>query len=139
VKRSPELAGLSRDHHAALVLARRVGHAAGHDDESARVEWQQVTVFFRTDLEPHFRIEEQSLLPALAEAGEGALVERTLAEHARLRELSLQSSHACLGEFSALLHAHIRFEEQVLFQKAQKILDSPALTAVGARYRAMRG
>ncbi|MGD8937633.1 MAG: hemerythrin domain-containing protein, partial [Thiogranum sp.] len=75
MKRSQELAGLSRDHHSALVLARR----AGHDDESAREEWQRVRVFFRTDLEPHFRIEEQLLLPALAEAGEGALVERTLA------------------------------------------------------------
>jgi hypothetical protein len=62
-----------------------------------------------------------------------------LPEHARLRELSLQTSHGCLGEFSALLNAHVRFEEQVLFEKAQKILDSPALTAVGACYRAKRG
>jgi hypothetical protein len=29
VKRSPELAGLSRDHHAALVLARRAGPNVG--------------------------------------------------------------------------------------------------------------
>lgn len=138
MKRAAGLSGLSRDHHTALVLARRAEHAAASDDRTASVEWQKIAEFFRTDLELHFRIEEQSLLPALADAGEAALVERTLSEHARLRKLSLESSHRYLQEFSSLLHAHIRFEEQVLFQRAQEILDRPALDAVGTRYRALR-
>lgn len=138
MKRATGLSGLSRDHHTALVLARRADNAAASDDQTARAEWQRVTEVFRTDLELHFRIEEQSLLPALADAGEVALVERTLSEHTRLRELSLESSHRYLREFSSLLHAHIRFEEQVLFQRAQEVLDRPALDAVGTRYRALR-
>ncbi len=138
MKRAAGLSGLSRDHHAALVLARRAGNAAGSDDKTARAEWQRVSEFFRTELELHFRIEEQSLLPALADAGEAVLVERTLSEHARLRELSREPSHRHLREFSSLLRAHIRFEEQVLFQRAQEVLDRSALDTIDSRYLTLR-
>lgn len=66
MKRAAGLSGLSRNHHAALVLARRTNNAAGSDDETARTEWQRVTKFFRADLELHFWIEEQPLLPVLS-------------------------------------------------------------------------
>ncbi len=128
MKRHPALVALSREHHTALSLANRVRKAAATGDaellEAARAE---VVARFETELEPHFAAEELSLLPELASAGEIVLVERTLDEHRELRALvhALASREAapepaqCLGDFGALLAAHVRFEERELFERAQ--------------------
>ena len=83
---------------------------------------QRVVRLFATELDPHFRVEEQGILVALARAGENELVERTLSEHAELRRLNMLLSHpdaATLLRFADLLTAHVRFEERELFEAAQ--------------------
>ena len=138
MKRRPELSGLSSDHHTGLVLARRARKAADGDDRMAQAEWQRIVERFYTELEPHFRVEEQALLPALKEAGEEALVERTLHEHARLRTLVLEPTARHLSTFANLLREHIRFEEQVLFQRTETLMDAEALSRIAALYDAVR-
>ena len=119
MKRSPALRALSSKHHTGLVLARRTALATGGNGIADA--WDEVVQRFEKELEPHFRQEETWLLPALAEAGETALVERTLDEHARLRALIYDSTHDAetLQAFAELLQAHIRFEERELFVTAQ--------------------
>lgn len=119
MKRSPGLRDLSSEHHTGLVLARRVVQAAT-DDEVAHA-WGELVERFETELEPHFRLEETQLLPALAQAGDMAIVQRTLDEHAQLRALIYDLPHdaASLRAFAKLLQAHIRFEERELFATAQ--------------------
>ena len=81
---------------------------------------------FDAELEPHFQAEEADLLPAMRRAGETALVERTLQEHAALRALLGEGQSENLEAFADLLTQHIRFEEKELFERAQQVL-APAI------------
>ncbi|MCC6707131.1 MAG: hemerythrin domain-containing protein [Gammaproteobacteria bacterium] len=126
MKRSEALAPLAREHHTALVLARRAQRDSVDDAslrEDLRSAWQQL-------LAPHFALEEQRLLPALRAAGESALVERTLAEHAGLQALMAAidaGERAAIVSFGAQLMAHIRFEDRELFVRAEALYDEADL------------
>ncbi len=102
--------------------------------------WTEVRHRFAAELEPHFRIEEEHLLPALEAVGEAELVARTRKEHRVLREAvhPEEAGAAALKRFGERLERHIRFEERVLFPTAEKVLDDDALQAVG-RAREARG
>jgi hypothetical protein len=66
MKRHPVLQDLSRDHHEALVIARRLQRVEGGDAIAARDPFLE---FFRSSGEPHFRVEKDTVLPALANGG----------------------------------------------------------------------
>lgn len=142
MKRSPQLEPLSDDHHNALVLARRCRHAAESAASEASVAelWHELRRRFAAELEPHFAVEERLLLPALTDAGESALAERTRGEHARLRALVASAPAAeRAAAFGKLLHDHVRFEERTLFPRAEAVLPAPLLEAVGRAALAARG
>ena len=83
------------------------------------------------ELEPHFAVEERVLLPALEARGETELVQRTLADHARVRALARGTwSAGTAHELGALLEQHVRFEERVLFPRAEAVLSEAELAAV---------
>jgi hypothetical protein len=86
---------------------------------------------FEAALEPHFRVEERWLLPALRANGAGGLADRTADDHARLRALVHgpwePDSPTQLG---ALLEAHVRFEERSVFPTAEALLSAAELAAV---------
>jgi len=130
MKRSAALTPLSREHHHALSLAMQASKAARSDDAS---QWQQVADHIRQHyqqtLHIHFAEEERSLLPALAQAGQTGLVQRTLDEHAHLHRLLQHAelaSPALLQAFADAMTAHVRFEERELFAMAESI---PAVMA----------
>ncbi len=77
MKRLDALRRLSSEHHIGLVIARR----AREELDTPQVAWAEIRQRFADELEPHFQLEERGLLPAMQEAGEAMLVERTLAEH----------------------------------------------------------
>ncbi|MCL2344980.1 MAG: hemerythrin domain-containing protein [Desulfobulbus sp.] len=123
MKRSAALRQLSREHHTALSLALRIAKAAGQEAQNALLA--DIPALFRNELEPHFQVEEHMLLPPLAQLGETALVERTLAEHAQLRALAAAieaGEVSALTPFGALLQTHVRFEERELFAVAEERL-----------------
>lgn len=136
MKRSSSLLKLSREHHGALVLAKRAqGFGATHSD-AAEAFMAQLVATFAGELEPHFRDEENTLLPALQAVGESALVERTLAEHVELRgliERIKQGDLASLQRFGVALAAHVRFEERELFPAAETVLPPATLFAIEAK------
>jgi iron-sulfur cluster repair protein YtfE (RIC family) len=139
MKRDPRLQGLSSDHHHGLVLARRTSRACAGDG-AGRELVRSVRRAFDAELEPHFRAEEEVLLPPLAGVAPD-LVQRTLGEHAELRGhlAAAEAGHPRrLAEFAALLERHIRFEERVLFPAAEARLPGEALDRVARRvpYRA---
>lgn len=123
MKRSPALRQLSREHHTALSLALRIAKAT---EPGARERLlATIPALFRGELEPHFQEEERSLLPQLAQAGETALVARTLDDHAQMRALAAAiaaGDATALAPFGALLQAHVRFEERELFVVAEQRL-----------------
>lgn len=135
MRRSQALIELTREHHPALVLALRAVTAA-RDPAKTRELAAALADIFARELEPHFRIEEQLLLPPLRDAGEHAPAARTLDEHRRLRALAHAAARgdpADLASFGRLLEAHVRFEERELFPLAEAILPAAALAAVAAR------
>lgn len=136
MKRSGSLLKLSREHHGALVLAKRAQSFGPTRSDAADVFMAQLVRTFADELEPHFQAEENTLLPALQLAGESALVERTLAEHAQLRELIERIRHCYLSSlqrFGIALAAHVRFEERELFPAAEAVLPPATLTAIETR------
>lgn len=125
MKRHPALQRLSREHHAALVLAKRAQRLGSDPAEIAQA--------FAVELEPHFLAEESGLLLAMEAAGQAALTERTVADHQKLRELAHRIAAGdapSLPRFGHLLEAHIRFEERELFPCAESILPPELLARI---------
>lgn len=112
MKRSAELMPLSREHHTALSLARRILVQAD-DVEALRVQVRQRT----QELLAHFRVEEDDLLPVVMQCSPG-LALRLRDEHCALRDY-LQCIESgdwqCLPAFAQLLQQHVRFEEREFF------------------------
>lgn len=126
MKRHEQLQELSREHHLALRLSLEAKRAiAASDPQRIAAAAQACAAAFGSELEPHFVREEVDVLPLLAQAGETALVERTLDEHAEMRALAARlpaAETATLERFALLLADHVRFEERELFEVAQTYL-----------------
>ncbi|HEU0219507.1 MAG TPA: hemerythrin domain-containing protein [Gallionella sp.] len=126
MKRIPALQPLSREHHTALTLAKACERAVqSRDEERVGKTCQRVLQAFSDELEPHFQIEEQSLLPLLRSAGNTPLEQRTLEDHRQLRALlsGLQRNDIdALDSFGRLLTEHVRFEERELFPALESLL-----------------
>jgi len=122
MKRSAFLITLSREHHTALVWAKRAQRGGG---EEATALMQALVGLFERELAPHFAAEEADLLPLLHAHGQAALAERTLAEHATLRAEAGRLRDGCaaaLVPFGRVLGDHVRFEERELFPVIESIL-----------------
>ncbi len=119
MKRHDRLVDLSREHHAALSLARRLRMAPA--SPGAATEAVAAVEKLRIDLEFHFDEEEVRLLPVLWRCGRSDLAERLCAEHVELRSLLAQAVQGraldCLGR---LLESHVRFEEREMFPFLEK-------------------
>jgi hemerythrin-like domain-containing protein len=133
VKRDQRLHGLSSDHHAALVLARRLERASASGDAALVGAVSQA---MEAALEDHFRIEEEVLLPALREAGELEMVARVEVDHRLLRA---EAAGARAGDLAAAaglaerLREHVRFEERELFPRCEVVLPGAVLDEVARR------
>ncbi len=115
MRRSPELAPLSRDHHATLEHALRLRRAS--EDDLATV----VAGFLAFLVGPgraHFAQEEELLAPAVPSA-RSDLARRVLDEHLEiLRRAECLGRDPCVTEargLGDLLTRHVRFEERELF------------------------
>jgi hemerythrin-like domain-containing protein len=143
MKRHPALRNLSSDHHQGLVQARRlVKSVAAEGVESAERDRERVArdflAFWASHTAPHFREEEEDLLPAFARYGDPGAepVVRVLVEHVRIRQLvddlsrQLESgapSPDTMRAIGELLTAHIRHEENVLFPLIEQTLPEEEL------------
>lgn len=133
--RDLRLRGLSSDHHHAIVLVRTIRRqlASAPAGPELRILLRRE---FDLELAPHFAIEEEILLPALAKAGESELAERTRAEHATLREhvrAAEGGDSVHLLRFADALETHVRFEERTMFPACEAKLDAATLEAVMSR------
>jgi hypothetical protein len=135
VKRSNELAVLSREHHVALELGLRLQRATDADVETVT---QEALQFWREEGREHFRLEEELLLPAFARhaGADDEDVVRVLVAHVDIRRrigdlktgLAVEDLHA-LGE---RLRDHVRHEERTLFGRIEAALSPEELSAVGS-------
>jgi hypothetical protein len=116
MNREPRLRGLSSDHHRSLVLVRHIRETLSHGGSEIEL-CAHVAGHYDSDLEPHFRAEEELLLPELTSSLNRELAERTLSEHRLLRSQVASGIEGDLDALRALadtLEAHVRFEEREL-------------------------
>ena len=135
-KRHPSLVPLSREHHAALLLAFRLVHGlppSRQADDSPQAQAQDTIRFFQTRLVTHFRAEEQALFPLIRKTQPRAipLLDTLLAEHADMRgrvealeQAEPSELPARLTAFGRLLERHVRSEERELFPACEANLDA---------------
>ena len=132
--RDPALIPLSRQHQHGLALGVLTRRALAADASAANVAAQARRVVGQFELEfaNHFEIEEQVLFPT---CGPLPLVARLIGEHraleALVERLRAAPTAELLEEFCALLAAHIRTEENELFEQIQRELPRAAMEAAG--------
>ena len=131
MKRAAALIALSREHHEALVLARRACEPERPQSEPAQLR-EHLLQRWAAHFEPHFATEEEVLFPALDQAGCAEAAAQARAHHARLRALIERlrgGDLACLPEWGDAMREHVQWEERQLFPLAEKVLDLDALQA----------
>jgi hemerythrin-like domain-containing protein len=135
MRRSAELAILSREHHHALELALRLKRASPEQVDALAADASE---FCRRESNEHFRLEEQFLLPSLGRhtGTDDPDIRRTCNDHTELRrrfgELEGGRNDVdALRELGELLSDHVRFEERVLFPRVESTLDPTELAELG--------
>lgn len=144
MKRDKNLHPLSWDHHAALtgvVFTRKhiqIGSGAYRLQQIAR----EFAAFYEIGLLPHFRHEEEWLLPRYlrhTDANDTNVVQ-LLTDHIKLHRLildvadALESNRDLVAPLTALtdlLETHVRFEERELFPKIEAALSPEELRQLG--------
>jgi iron-sulfur cluster repair protein YtfE (RIC family) len=144
MKRHPALIPLSQDHHKALLLAQLLKRNAPEyhglpNDLIGKMNFAKE--IYHTELEDHFRDEEQFVFPYLK--GKNAelnnLISEILNEHTILKEkiLSLLDNPNLvdqLDDIGNILGEHVRKEERILFEKAQTILSEDELKLIESKF-----
>ena len=131
MKRAPALVPLSREHHEALVLARRACEPERAQAEPATLRTHLLRRW-DAQFDAHFAREETHLLPALAAAGEHAAVQDALQQHAALRDAVARlraGDLQALPAWGEAMREHVHWEERELFPLAERVLDLRALQA----------
>jgi hypothetical protein len=126
MRRSTTLKAISREHYFALNLGKDCERAALSGDEKLLMKiYLKVHKAYERLLEPHFQVEENSLLPLLKNVEIKPLVERSLSDHCQLRALLnglSQNDAESLGSFGKCLTDHVRFEERELIPLFEELL-----------------
>jgi hemerythrin-like domain-containing protein len=131
IKRSNELAPLSREHHEGLLFVWKLRQGLQKNIPVWRLRnyilWQ-----WKNHIKPHFFHEEKILMPFLS-AGNG-LATRMLKEHESIREMILnldaEADNTTIKMLADLVAEHIRFEERQLFNYLEESLSADQLKQV---------
>ncbi len=134
MKRHPSLHPLSRDHHHALVQARKLSLAAAEPDSNGLAQaGANFADYWKSDLQAHFAQEEQILLPLLARhtSPDGSEIKETLRQHTEIARLVTELKDklarretleaTLLEALGEALRRHIRFEESELFPALESL------------------
>lgn len=138
MKRHPALIPLSRDHHHALVIAKRLRAAT---PQTATDAAQAFLTHWDTEEKIHFRLEEEELLPAYAAYGDPnhPTVVRMLIDHMLIRRAAHQIASAgsleLLHDLGSRLADHVALEEHELFPLIEAALPDAELQTLGERIR----
>ena len=136
IKRSKELAPLSRDHHQGLLLCWKIRNGVNNHIDNKRIA-RYLIFSFREELSEHFRQEEDILFSLLAD--DEPLKQQALGQHASLRaqveEVTSQKEPdtTLLLAFADTLDTHIRFEERKLFPFIEQTIDEGKLQTAGKK------
>jgi len=131
LKRSKELAPLSREHHDGLLFAWKIkqGLANGTSIETLcnYTRW-----FWTNHIKPHFKDEEKVLVKFLP--ADNPLVLQMFREHAQISDLIIsldkEPDSNSLQLLAEVINNHIRFEERQLFAYTEENLSPEQLNEI---------
>jgi hemerythrin-like domain-containing protein len=131
IKRSKQLAPLSREHHDGLLFGWKIKQ--GINNNTPTFKLRKFTMWFwQQYIKQHFFKEEKILLPHLPADDE--MVVRLKTEHDDIRELILglddEADKQTLIILCDFLDKHIRFEEREFFPYIEKKLTTQQLNEV---------
>lgn len=128
IKRSEQLAPLSRDHHDGLLFAWKIRQGLKNNTTPEAI-MSYVHWYWNNHLQLHFSQEEHLLLTHLSESDE--MAQRLKSEHQRVRELvSGSASVSLLSELADKVTDHIRFEERQLFPYIEQTISTDKLNSI---------
>lgn len=133
IKRSKELAPLSREHHDGLLFAWKIKQGLENNISAERMG-KYALWFWRHHIKPHFYQEEKILMPFLPD--DNPLKIRLKEEHDHIRELIIGiddetgADKRHLTILMDLLNQHIRFEERELFPLMEQLLTQVQLEKI---------
>ena len=131
IRRSVQLAPLSREHHDGLLFAWKIRQGLENNTPLELLRKYSMW-YWRHHIKPHFYQEEKILIAYLPADQPMAL--RLKEEHDHIRELVLgldeQADKRSLQILCDLLNQHIRFEERELFEYMEQHLSTAKLDEV---------
>jgi hemerythrin-like domain-containing protein len=140
---------LSVDHHHALVQAHRLQGATA-DPQTQQATFDDFVRFWREHANPHFREEEEALLPFFAQFGdvsqepirqmqrEHILMRRDVAALIKSRTGDASTRSSAMQALGRQLEAHVRLEERVVFPLIEETLPDEALDRLPTALAAWR-
>ena len=131
IKRSPQLAPLSREHHEGLLLVWKIQQGLRFNVDPERIR-QYILWYWQNHIKPHFYQEEKIIQPYIPMENE--LVQRMIKEHELIREFILGldqgTNKTIFTSLADLLNDHIRLEERQLFAFLDQILSKDQLDVI---------
>lgn len=122
----------------ALRIERELPAASA---DGVRTLYNDLISFWARGLLPHFRTENECLLARLVRHVDenDDLVRRTQRDHLGMEALvatmrdtdSAEERKDALGQFGKRLREHIRWEEEVLFEETERLLERSEMAALG--------
>ena len=131
IKRSVELAPLSREHHDGLLFVWKLKEGLKKNVSVERLR-KFTFWFWQQHIKPHFYQEEKILSPHLSATD--PLLTRMNREHEYIREFILsldkEAEAQVFKQLADLLNDHIRFEERELFTHLEITLSADTLQSI---------
>lgn len=135
IKRSKELAPLSREHHVGLLFCWKIKQGLRNGTDYSLIA-NYIQWFWEADLQEHFRKEEQILAVQLPVGNE--MVKQMMDEHEQLEALvricAMVSDEDIFLQLANGLHDHIRFEERLLFPFVEQVIPKATLESIGKEF-----
>lgn len=136
IKRSAQLATLSREHHDSLLFCWKIKQGLGNGTDAVTLR-DYILWYWRHYMRTHFIQEEKILLPYIADP---ALASQLQQEHADIRELVLALDNDPDNNLFSILTLfvtnHIRFEERWLFSYLENVLSDDQLNTIADKLSA---
>ncbi|MCO5315495.1 MAG: hemerythrin domain-containing protein [Solirubrobacterales bacterium] len=135
MKRSEALKPISREHHHTLFVAKEVNDLPDSEVDRAR---SILVEYWQTEGSPHFRIEEEVLLPGSNVGGpaEDPEIARMLSDHLEIRRrmARVEAGEGDIAEIkgvAGMMRDHCRFEERELFPRIESEMTEEELIPLG--------
>ena len=130
LKRSEQLAPLSREHHDGLLFVWKIRTGLKNGTDPGTLK-QYTSWYWQNHLESHLETEEEVLLTFLPSKSE--MGQRIRSEHESIRELASNAAKIDVNDLAMLadkLSDHIRFEERQLFNHLEETLSTEQLNSI---------